>query len=335
MDLIDRYVLEVFRHLPAKTARAIETELRSSLRDAMAAQQAAAGRPADEALAADMLLGFGHPEAIAARYRQPRSLIGPAWYPSFQFVAVTVLAVVTVFKFGGLAVRALVSPGGFTSTDVVGALRDYLEAAFVGVAMSAFIIAGLERVFGGSGEEDFGPWDPRDLPPVGLAARDVVDNADVERRIIANVVMLALLLFFPHWLGVPWGHRYQYTLVPLADLGIRLPLLLLTACWAMALALNIVLLRRKHWTRALRRLELGIGGVAAAALIAMLVTAGPARIDEAWFAARGWIVDSAELLGAGEKIRRLVLALIWVLLGWQIWKTRRRFLAIRSSGRGV
>jgi hypothetical protein len=123
--------------------------------------------------------------------------------------------------------------------------------------------------------------------------------------------------------------------VPLADLGIRLPLALLTTFWAGALALNVVLLRRKHWTRALRYVEIGVGMVAAAALVAMLVTAGPARIDETWFAARGWIVDSADLLGAGTKLRRLVLALIWGLLGWQIWQTRRRLLALRPAGRGV
>jgi hypothetical protein len=335
VNLIDRYVVEVSRHLPDKTARAIETELRSSLRDAMGAQEAAAGRPADEAMAATMLVGFGHPEAIAARYRQPRFLIGPAWYPSFQFVAVTVLAVLTIFKFGGLLVRAIVSPGGVTGGDVLAALRDYLEAAFAGVAMSAFVIAGLERVFGGSHEEDFGHWDPRDLPPADLHDRDAVDNADLEKRIIGNVVMIVLLLFLPHWVGVPWGHEYRYTIVPLADLGIRLPLALLTTFCAGALALNVVLLRRKHWTRALRYVEIGVGMVAAAALVAMLVTAGPARIDETWFAARGWIVDSADLMGAGTKLRRLVLALIWGLLGWQIWKTRRRLLALRPDRRGV
>ena len=335
MDLINRYVAEVSRHLPEKTARAIETELRSSLRDAMGAQEAAAGRPADEAMAVDMLLGFGHPEAIAARYRQPRFLIGPAWYPSFQFVSVTVLIVVTIFKFGGLLVRAIVSPGGVTGGDVMPALRDYLEAAFVGVAMTAFAIAGLERVFGGGHEEDFGRWDPRDLPPANLSHRDAVNNADLERRIIGNVIMLVLLLFLPHWVGVPWGHQYRYTIVPLADLGIPLPLTLLTAFWGGALALNVVLLRRKHWTRALRYVEVAAGMIAAAAIVAMLARAGPARIDETWFAARGWIVDSAELLGAGTKLRRLVLVGLWGLLGWQIWQTRRRILAIRSARRGV
>lgn len=301
----------------------------------MGAQEVAAGRPADEAMAVDMLLGFGHPEAIAARYRQPRFLIGPAWYPSFQFVSVTVLIVVTIFKFSGLLVRAIVSPGGVTGADVMPALRDYLEAAFVGVAMTAFAIAGLERVFGGSQEEDFGRWDPRDLPPANLSHRDAVNNADLERRIIGNVIMLVLLLFLPHWVGVPWGHQHRYTIVPLADLGIPLPLTLLTAFWGGALALDVVLLRRKHWTRALRYVEAGVGIVAAAALVAMLVTAGPPRIDEAWFATRGWIIDSPDLMKAGSTMRRIVLAVIWALLGWQIWQTRRRILAIRSVRRGV
>lgn len=334
-NMIDRYVVEVSRHLPEKTARAIEMELRSSLRDAIEAHEAAAGRPADEAMVAEMLVGFGHPEAIAASYRQPRSLIGPAWYPSFRYVAVTILTVVTVFKFGGLLVRAIVSPEGVSRGDVVTALSDYVEAAFVGVAMAAFVIAGLERVFGGDGDEEFGRWDPLDLPPADLDDRDAVDDADLEKRIIGNVIMIVLLLFFPRWLGVPWGHQYQYTIVPLADLGIHLPLVLLTAFWSSALALRVVLLRRKHWTRALRRLEIAIGLTAAAALVAMLLTAGPARLDEAWFAARGWTVDSVELLGSGAKLRRLVLAVIWALLGWQVWQTRRRLLALRSGGRRV
>ena len=36
-QLIDRYVVEVSRHLPEQTARGIESELRSSLRDALVA----------------------------------------------------------------------------------------------------------------------------------------------------------------------------------------------------------------------------------------------------------------------------------------------------------
>jgi hypothetical protein len=301
----------------------------------MAAQEAAAGRPPDEAMVTEMLLAFGHPEAVAARYREPRSLIGPAWYPSFEYVAVTVAIVVTVFSAGSLLVRAIVSPATVNTDSLLDAVEDYIQSVFVGVAMTVFVIAGLERMFGGSAQEDFGRWDPAALPPANLADRDAVDNAEIEHGIVGNVVMLVLLLFFPRWLGVPWGHQYQYTIVPLADLGIRLPLMLLTAYWAAALALDVVLLRRKHWTRALRYVEAGVGIVAAAALVAMLVTAGPPRLDEAWFAAQGWMIDSPDLLKAGTTMRRIVLAVIWGLLGWQVWQTRRRILSIRSAGREV
>jgi hypothetical protein len=335
VDLIDRYVLEVSRHLPEKTARDIATELQSSLGDALEAREAAAGRQADEAMVTQMLLAFGHPEAVAARYREPRSLIGPAWYPSFEYVAVTVAIVVTVFSAGSLLVRAIVSPATVNTGNLLNAVEDYIQSVFVGVAITVFVIAGLERIFGGSGEEDFGRWDPAELPPANLADRDAVDNSEIEHGIVGNVVMLVLLLFFPRWLGVPWGHQYQYTIVPLADLGIRLPVTLLAAYWAGALALDVVLLRRKHWTRALRDVEIVVGMVAAAALVAMLVTAGPARIDEAWFAARRWTIDSPDLLHAGTTMRRIVLAVICGLLGWQVWQTRRRILAIRSARRGV
>jgi hypothetical protein len=335
VDLIDRYVIEVSRHLPEKTARDIATELQSSLDDALEAREAAAGRPADEAMATEMLLAFGHPEAVAARYREPRSLIGPAWYPSFAYVAVTVIVVVTVFNAGSLLVRAIVSPDTVNTGTLLTALEDYIQSVFVGVALTVFVIAGLERIFGGSAEEDFGRWDPAELPPAGLADRDAVDNADVEHGIVGNVVMVVLLLFFPRWLGVPWGHQYQYTIVPLADLGIRLPVALLTAFWAGALAVNVVLLRRKHWTRALRYVEVAVGVIAGAALVTMLVTAGPPRIDEAWFAARGWTIDSPALLKAGTTMRRIAMAVFLGLLGWQIWQTRRRILALRSGDRGV
>ena len=55
MDLIDRYVVEVARHLPAKSAEDVAEELRSLLSDAFEARAARTGRPKDEALAVEVL----------------------------------------------------------------------------------------------------------------------------------------------------------------------------------------------------------------------------------------------------------------------------------------
>jgi hypothetical protein len=51
MDLIDRYVVEVARHLPAKNAEDVARELHSLLSDALEARAAHTGQPKDEALA--------------------------------------------------------------------------------------------------------------------------------------------------------------------------------------------------------------------------------------------------------------------------------------------
>jgi hypothetical protein len=50
MDLIDRYVVDVARHLPAKSAEDVAKELHSLLSDALEARAAHTGRPKDEAL---------------------------------------------------------------------------------------------------------------------------------------------------------------------------------------------------------------------------------------------------------------------------------------------
>lgn len=333
MDLIDRYILEVARHLPEKTAASVATELRSSLAAALEGRVAAAGRPADEAMIAEMLIAFGHPEAVAARYREPRSFIGPAWYPSFQYIAVIVLIVISISKLGGFAVRSVVSPEALTPAVVVTVLTEYIKMVFVGLALTAFVIAGLERVLDGRADDEFGRWDPRELPPADLDDRDTVDRAALERRIVGNAVMLVLFLFFPHWIGVPWAHQYRFTVVPLADLGLHLPVWLLAAFWGGGVVLAAALLRRKRWTIGLRWLELGVGAAGIAAVIAMLTTATPHAINEDWFAARGWPIDAPELLRAGTTMRRLVLALLWSLLGWLCWQTvsrARQFTAGRS-----
>ena len=58
MNLIDRYVTEVGKHLPRKNRLDIETELRSTLEDMLEDRSQQTGRPADEALADRIVAGI-------------------------------------------------------------------------------------------------------------------------------------------------------------------------------------------------------------------------------------------------------------------------------------
>jgi hypothetical protein len=67
MDLLDLYVSEVGKHLPLKSRRDIEAEIRSVLQDMLDERAQAAGHPVDEA----MILDLSRNTALQRRLRPP------------------------------------------------------------------------------------------------------------------------------------------------------------------------------------------------------------------------------------------------------------------------
>ena len=84
MTLIDRYLRAVRDHLPRPGQDDIIEELSDNLRSRFEDEEASRGRPLAEAEEVAILREFGHPMAVAARYRGDertvtfgRRLIGP------------------------------------------------------------------------------------------------------------------------------------------------------------------------------------------------------------------------------------------------------------------
>jgi hypothetical protein len=103
-DIIASYVDEVVRRIPRRQRRDVGLELRSLLAEELAGRAADAGRPADDALALQLLTEFGRPDDVADRYRPAGfTVIRPADAPRFLWVAL-----------GGVAVQwALTLPAVF------------------------------------------------------------------------------------------------------------------------------------------------------------------------------------------------------------------------------
>ena len=96
MNLIDRYVTEVGKHLPlVKGRKDIEKELRSTLEDMLEDRAQKAGRAADEAMEIELLKEYGAPQKVAATYNPQPYLIGPRMFPFFLMVLKIVITVVT------------------------------------------------------------------------------------------------------------------------------------------------------------------------------------------------------------------------------------------------
>src|SRR5512139_1826468 len=132
MNLIDRYVIEVGKHLPRKNRQDIQRELRSTLEDMLADRSEASGQPVDEAMTIALLKEYGSPEKVAASYTPTRYLVGPRLYPLFLMVTQIVVAVlfcvmlalmaVSLYRTGLSGAEFLSAAGKFAMNFVTGAV---------------------------------------------------------------------------------------------------------------------------------------------------------------------------------------------------------------------
>ena len=80
-DLVDRYLAAVSRQLPEKQRADITAELRDLLLSQFEAKEEELDRPLTLDETEALLKDFGHPMAVAGRYRKVQYLIGPDIFP--------------------------------------------------------------------------------------------------------------------------------------------------------------------------------------------------------------------------------------------------------------
>jgi len=105
MDLLDRYLQAVKKHLPWQRQDDILAELRANLESQLEDREAELGRPLTSAEAEAWLKEIGPPMQMAARYQPQQYLIGPAVFPTWWYVlrlacfwATTVYAIVSAVQ---------------------------------------------------------------------------------------------------------------------------------------------------------------------------------------------------------------------------------------------
>jgi hypothetical protein len=106
MDLLDRYLQSVRKHLPFERQDDIVAELRANLEAQLEEKEAALGRPLTQAEAEAWIKQLGSPLQMAAHYQPQQYLIGPAIFPIYKHVlklalswALIIYAIATVVKF--------------------------------------------------------------------------------------------------------------------------------------------------------------------------------------------------------------------------------------------
>ncbi len=270
MNLIDRYVTEVGKHLPRKNHLDIEAELRSTLEDMLDDRSHQTGRQADETLSAEILGEFGAPRKVAETYQTHPYLIGTRMFPIYT----RVLKIVFFAVILGLSIATVTSMIGsnMSPPEILGALVKF-TASLANAMLIAFgnvtlIFAILERVMPASEFKDTGEWTPANLTQEADPSK--VKIGEIIAGIIFTLAGLIILNFYPQVIGI-WnlenGEWRQFAKLSETFFS-YLPWINLAGI--LTIALNIILLRKGIWEKITRWTYIGLkifGIVIAVALL--------------------------------------------------------------------
>jgi hypothetical protein len=143
MELLERYLQAVKKHLPWLRQDDIIAELRVNLEAQLEDKEAELGRKLSNAEMEAWLKQLGSPLHVAARYRPQQYLIGPAVFPIYWFVLRLALGWCTVIYAIARTVDTVAN--GLGSDALVRAVAQLLWVLLISAAVVTLIFALLER----------------------------------------------------------------------------------------------------------------------------------------------------------------------------------------------
>lgn len=288
MDLIDRYVTAVRRHLPGRLQDDIVQELSGNLRSEAEEREQEVGRALTAEDQAALLKKHGHPWLAASRYLPQQQLIGAALFPYYrQALSMVVFWVVLPITLFGGAIAAIYSdhPG----QAWVRVLGSAWNGAIYSVGIVTIVFAVLERERVRITALD--NWNPLKLPDLG-AGRSVPRSETIPG-------LIAMLTFLVWWTGlvrIPDFTEYagltvKFVAAPIWN-EIYYPVLVAVVA---GVAVAFVDLVRPWRTMTMSIVDMAVNGLNAV-VVGMLIRAG----------------RYVEVLGAPEHADRIARANQWI-----------------------
>lgn len=330
MNLLDRYVSEVGKHLPRSQRADIEKELKSTLEDMLEERGQASLK--DEAAVIQLLKEYGAPRKVAESYIGPRYLIGPRLYPTFELVLKIVMAVLFALALAGLAFslsRSSLTGPEFLNTLWRSALDLFsgLIAAFGNIVL---VFAILERVLPAKElEKEAAEWDPADL-----AKEPDPDRVSFGEQIVGIFFLTLFLIVFnlyPNIIGIGFFDENNWVFIsPILSEAFFSYLPWLNILILLQIGFSVYLLRQGWWNAELRvaNIVLELAGIA----LAVVMLRGPDLVAlKAEQLAGTPLEGSAQLFTTlGNLVPPLVLTIIIIVSAVEVGQMVYRLLSARS-----
>ena len=265
MDLIDRYLAAVRRHLPAKLQDDIVNELSDNLRSEAEELEHDAGHTLSNDEQAAMLKKHGHPWLMASKYLPQQQLIGSALFPYYRQALTMVVfwVVLPIALFGGAMVALYSDHPSQAWTRVLGSAWNGAIYA-VGIVTIIFAVLEHERVRFTALDN----WNPRKLPDLTVG-RHVPRSETIPG-------LIAMLTFLIWWIGLlPTPPLTEYAGVSVRFVAapiwaeLYLPVMLVTAA---GVAVGLVDLVRPWRTMTMSVVDMVVN-LMNAAVVGMLIKA--------------------------------------------------------------
>lgn len=276
MNLLDKYILEVGRHLPAKGRLDLEAEIRSTLQDMIDDRSRETGQPIDDALVSAVLKDYGAPTKVAAAYKPVQYLIGPRLYPVFELVVKIALAAVGAIAIALLVFDLVVNPSG---PAFGAALERFADLTFGGVfSLLGNIVLGfaiLERVLRNTDfEQKEKEWDPADLSRV--PDPEAVKRFELILTVVFTVIGLSVANLQAAKFTLDFTVEGQTVLVPVLSSAFFNYLPWMNVLGVAEIIFSLFMVSQPVWRTSTRLVDIVING--AQMTLAMVMVAGPALV---------------------------------------------------------
>ena len=205
MELLDRYLEAVRKHLPWQRQDDIIAELRANLESQLEEKEEALGRPLTQAETEEWLKKLGSPIQVAAGYQTHQYLIGPNIFPTYRYVLKLACSWATVIYSIVAVVQAFATQnaGGHALLDALLHLPYVLvtTAAWVTLVFAAIEYAVAKQYLKLPAMCAPSPgWSPGSLPPLGqdsASGKKPRSYAQAVAEVVFGILFLGWLLMIP------------------------------------------------------------------------------------------------------------------------------------------
>jgi hypothetical protein len=216
MQLLDRYLVAVRKHLPWQRQDDIVAELRANLEAQLEEKEATLGRPLTAAEAEAWIKSLSSPMLMAAPYQPQQYLIGPGFFPIYRNVMRIALTwAIIIFCLANTITLVVKEPG---DSGIIRALVNTLlnapEVLLQAAAWITLVFAGLEFAVARHYVKlpdacaPFADWSTGTLPPFAAPETDGKKQPSYARavaEVIFGIIFLIWFLLLPKhpflWIG--------------------------------------------------------------------------------------------------------------------------------------